>query len=100
MSEAATAKLKFPSFQIFHFAAGLSTLGRQEENPTLYINPNGAKTRMNKYRGKLHVSIAPQDLTDRRTRNIISITFVRLVQNGNISVKQEIMGPFIHTISD
>ncbi len=74
--------------------------GRQKRNPVLYENPVEVETITNKYRDKLYVFIAPQDLTDRRVRDIISITLVRLAQNGNLSAKQEVMKLVTYTIND
>lgn len=55
---------------------------------------------LNKYREKLYVFIAPQDLADRRVRDIISITLVRLSQNGNLLAKQELMKLIGYTVGD
>lgn len=74
--------------------------GRQKKNPVLYENPAEAETITNKYRDKLYVFIAPQDLADRRVRDIISITLVRLAQNGNLSAKQEVMKLVMYTVND
>lgn len=74
--------------------------GRSKKNPTHYENPVEVKTITNKYRDKLYVFIAPQDLADRRIRDIISITLVRLAQNGNLSAKQEIIKLVTYTIND
>ena len=43
-----------------------------------------------KYRDKLYVFIAPFGKDDRRTRDIISISFVRLAQKGNVLARQEL----------
>lgn len=74
--------------------------GRQKKNLILYENPVEVETITNKYRDKIYAFIAPQDLTDRRIRDIISITLVRLAQNGNLSAKQEVMKLVTYTIND
>jgi hypothetical protein len=55
---------------------------------------------LSKYREKLYVFIAPADQADRRTRDIISITLVRLAQNGNIIAKEKVMELVSYTIED
>jgi hypothetical protein len=55
---------------------------------------------LEKYRAKLYVFLSPQNRTDRRIRDIISITLVRLAQYGNESAKQELMKLLGFTIDD
>ena len=55
---------------------------------------------LNKYRDKLYAFIAPCDRSDRRIRNIISISLVRLAQCGNLLAKEEIMKLARYTIDD
>lgn len=74
--------------------------GRQKKNPALYENQDEVETIMNKYHGKVYVFIAPQDLADRRVRDIMSISLVRLAQNGNLSAKKEVMKLITYTIND
>jgi hypothetical protein len=74
--------------------------GRLKKNPIPYENSNETEVIMNKYRSKFYVFIAPQDLTDRRVRDIISITLVRLAQNGNLTAKQEVIKLVSYTITD
>ncbi len=74
--------------------------GRPKKNPAPYEDIAEVETVMNKYREKLYVFIAPADIDDRRVRDIISITLVRLAQNGNLLAKQEAMKLINYTISD
>jgi len=74
--------------------------GRQKKIPLPYKDTAEVKVITNKYRDKIYVFIAPQDLIDRRVRDIISISLVRLAQNGNISAKQEVMKLVTYTITD
>ena len=55
---------------------------------------------MEKYRDKLYVFLSPQNLDDRRTRDIISIKLVRLAQCGNVSARLELMKLVDYTIDD
>ncbi len=74
--------------------------GRTRKNPIPYENTAEVDAVTSKYRNKLYVFIAPQDLTDRRIRDIISITLVRLAQNGNLVAKQEVMKLVTYTVND
>lgn len=74
--------------------------GRLKKNPLPYENPVEVEVITNKYRDKLYVFIAPQDLADRRVRDIISISLVRLAQNGNLSARQEVIKLVTYTIND
>ncbi len=53
-----------------------------------------------KYKKKQYVFLASQNAEDRRVRDIISISLVRLAQNGNLSAKKKIMELAGHTIND
>jgi hypothetical protein len=44
------------------------------------------------------VFIAPSSKHDRRTRDIIAISFVRLAQKGNVLARQELLGLIKFTI--
>lgn len=74
--------------------------GRPKKNPKPYKNREEVGAIIDRNRDKLYVFIAPQDLADRRVRDIISISLVRLAQNGNISAKQEVMKLITYTIND
>ncbi len=52
------------------------------------------------YRDKLYVFLAPSDSADRRMRDIISISLVRLAQDGNIIARRELLNLVGFTISD
>ena len=74
--------------------------GRMRKNPIPHEDTTEVKTIIDKYRNKLYVFIAPQDLTDKRIRDIISITLVRLAQNGNLSAEKEVMKLVTYTVND
>jgi len=74
--------------------------GRPKKNPVPYENSAEVDLIINKNKEKLYVFIAPQDLADRRIRDIISISLVRLSQNGNLAAKREVMKLVTYTIND
>jgi len=51
-------------------------------------------------RKKLYVFAVSQNLEDRRARDIISISLVRLAQNGNLSAKKELMKLLNFTVNE
>ncbi len=55
---------------------------------------------LQKYSDKLYTFLAPADRNDEYTRDIISITLVRIAQKGNISARREIMELLSFTIED
>ncbi len=65
-----------------------------------YRNYREVKAVLEKYHAKLYVFISPQDPTDLRIRDIISITLVRLAQSGNESARLELMKLLGFTIDD
>jgi hypothetical protein len=65
-----------------------------------YRNHGEVKVILEKYRAKLYVFLSSQNQADRRIRDIISITLVRLAQYGNLSAKQELMKLIGYTIDD
>ena len=65
-----------------------------------YRNNGEVKAVLEKYRAKLYVFVSPQNRSDRRTRDIISVALVRLAQCGNESAKQELMKLLAFTIDD
>ena len=65
-----------------------------------YEDPCEVDAILNKYRDKLYVFLAPSDLNDRRIRNLISISLVRLAQHGNQSAKLEAVKLVRYTIDD
>jgi len=56
------------------------------------------ETIFKKYHAKMYVFIAPSGKPDRRTRDIIGISFVRLAQRGNLLARQELIELFKFTI--
>jgi hypothetical protein len=52
------------------------------------------------YQEKLYIFIAPTDQQDRRIRDMISISLVRLAQHGNIAAKKEVLKLLGYTIED
>lgn len=54
---------------------------------------NGAEVRLllRRNRKRLYVFVVSQNLEDRRARDIISISLVRLAQNGNLSARKKLM---------
>jgi hypothetical protein len=74
--------------------------GKKKRNPVPYENPAEVELILNKYENKMYVFVAPADVNDRRTRDIISISLVRLAQNGNLFAKEELMKLVGYTIAD
>ncbi|MBU6500664.1 MAG: hypothetical protein KGJ89_04400 [Patescibacteria group bacterium] len=74
--------------------------GKQKKNIVPYENPVEVESILKKYEGKTYVFVAPTDLNDRRVRDIMSISLVRLAQNGNLSAKEELMKLLGYTIAD
>ena len=63
-------------------------------------NCGEVKAVLEKYRTKLYVFVSPQNQSDRRTREIIGVTLVRMAQGGNESAKKELMKLLTFTIDD
>jgi len=74
--------------------------GRRRRSYVQYRNHAEVKLALKEHRAKLYVFLAPHDLADRRIRDIISVTLVRLAQYGNMSAKHEIMRLVGYTIDD
>jgi hypothetical protein len=55
---------------------------------------------LRRYPDKLYVFLAPSDLNDRRIRNIIIISLVRLAQYGNVLAKKEAMKLVRYTVDN
>jgi hypothetical protein len=73
---------------------------RIEKNRLQYEDHAEVEAIFKKYHGTMHVFIAPSDEHDRRTRDIIGISFVRLAQRGNLLAQQELIGLIKYTIDD
>jgi hypothetical protein len=65
-----------------------------------YEDQAEVETILKKYQGKLYVFIAPSDKEDRRIRDVIGISLVRLAQNGNLLARRELMGLINYTIDN
>jgi hypothetical protein len=76
------------------------TPSRRSRSRVPYQNNSEAKAVLEKYRTKLCVFISPQNRSDRRNADLISIALVRLAQCGNESAKQELMKLLAFTIDD
>jgi hypothetical protein len=76
-------------------------VSRYRKQPCVpYQGNKEVKAVLEKYHAKLYVFVSPQDRFDRQTRNTISITLVRLAQDGNESAKQELLNLLEFTIDD
>ncbi len=65
-----------------------------------YRDDSEVKAVLKKYRATLYVFVSPQNRSDRRTADVISVALVRLAQCGNESAKQELMKLLVFTIDD
>jgi hypothetical protein len=73
---------------------------RARKKPLEYEDRSEVQTIYKKYHGKMYVFIAPSGKGDRRTRDLIGISFVRLAQKGNLAARQEVMGLLKFMIDD
>lgn len=71
-----------------------------KKNKKPYRDYSEVKVILKKNKDKLYVFIASQNLEDRRVRDIISISLVRLAQNGNLSAKKELMKLIGYTVDE
>ena len=55
---------------------------------------------LQKYNKKFYTFISPRDKNDDHTRDIISISLVRIAQKGNITAKEKIMDLVMFTVKD
>ncbi|HEY7220315.1 MAG TPA: hypothetical protein VH985_18160 [Candidatus Binatia bacterium] len=53
---------------------------------------------LKKYPGKMYVFVAACDKADRQIRDAISISFVRLAQNGNMQARRELVELLRYTV--
>lgn len=74
--------------------------GHWRKNRRPYRKRSEVKLILKKNKEKLYVFVSPQDILDRRVRDIISISLVRLAQNGNLSAKKELMKLLNYTVND
>ena len=68
------------------------------KNRLPYQDHAEVETISKKYHDKMYVFISPSGKHDRRTRDIIAISFVRLAQKGNMLARQEFMGLIKFTV--
>ena len=73
---------------------------RKPNSRSHYEDSSEVTAIFDKYPDKLYVFLAPSDRNDRRIRNIISISLVRLAQYGNLLAKQEAMKLVRYTVDD
>ncbi len=71
-----------------------------KKDPLPYEDHAEVQAILRKYRTKMYVFIAFAEAEDRRTRDLISISFVRLAQNGNVLARQELMALIRYTVDD
>ena len=79
---------------------GLWRLQRIVKKPIPYEDHAQVQTIVDKYRDKMYVFIAAPDKNDRRFRDIIGISFVRLAQTGNLLARLQLMELLKYTIDD
>lgn len=70
------------------------------KKPIPYEDHAQVQTILDKYRDKMYVFIAAPDQNDRRIRDIIGISFVRLAQTGNLLARLQLMELLKYTIDD
>lgn len=75
------------------------TPAKIKQNPIPYEDRYEVETILKIYRSKMYVLIAPSNEQDRRIRDVIVISLVRLAQKGNVLARQELM-EFIRYIID
>jgi hypothetical protein len=73
---------------------------RTRKNRLQYEDHAEVETIFKRYHHKMYVFIAPSGKDDRRTRDVIAISFVRLAQKGNLLARQELMGLIKFTIDN
>ncbi|MEK7612112.1 MAG: hypothetical protein AAB407_02110 [Patescibacteria group bacterium] len=74
--------------------------GRTRRSRTPYKDPNETKTIIDKYKEKFYVFIAVKDIEERRIRDIIAISLVRIAQQGNIAAEEELLKLINYTIDE
>ena len=74
--------------------------GRKLKGRALYEDYSEVAAILNKYHEKLYTFTAPGDQNDKRIRDTISISLVRLAQYGNLSAKHKLMKFVRYTIDD
>ena len=74
------------------------TPARRKKSPVQYEDHAEVETILRKYRDKLYVFLTSLDKHDRRTRDVIGISLVRLAQKGNLLARQKLAGLIRYTI--
>jgi len=74
--------------------------GKTQQSFVQYEDSYELDTTLNKYRDKMYVFIAPLGEQDRRIRDVIGITIVRLAQKGNLLAQRKLMDLIHYTIDD
>src|SRR5208337_4200168 len=74
--------------------------GRKKKSLGSYEDPSEVNLILNNYQEKFYVFTAPTDQQDRRIRDMVSISLVRLAQYGNMAAKKEVMKLVGYTIED
>ena len=73
---------------------------RRRKPRVWYRDHAEVETVLSHYREKLYVFLAPADPADRRISDLISISLVRLAQNGNIAAEREVLKFVSLTVND
>jgi len=74
--------------------------GQRLKSMGSYEDSSEVNVVLNNYQEKLYVFIAPTDQQDRRIRDVISISLVRLAQYGNMAAKKEVLKLVGYTVED
>jgi hypothetical protein len=73
---------------------------RIAKKPIPYEDRVEVQTILNKYRDKMYAFIAASDKNERRIRDVIGISLVRLAQSGNLLARLQLMELLKYTIDD
>jgi hypothetical protein len=73
---------------------------RRKKNLAQYEDHAEVETIRRKYRDKIYLFITSSNNHERRIRDVIGISFVRLAQNGNLLARQELVGLMRYIIDD
>jgi len=66
-------------------------MSRRGRRPECFRDKRAVEIILKKYQDKLYTFISPSDANDKKIRDIISISLVRIAQQGNAAAKQEII---------
>ncbi len=76
------------------------TPARRKKNPVPYKNQSEVNSLLIKNRDKLYVFLTSRDQQDRRIRDVIAISFVRLAQSGNLLAWRKLLDLIRYTIEN